>query len=63
MNKRHRELKHLLEVAARCNEPVAAWKFIQPMRCNLQKGHPGECNHRQSSAQMTNSDLSGRTYP
>jgi hypothetical protein len=29
----------------RCNEPVPAWKFTQPMRCNLEKGHAGECNH------------------
>lgn len=30
----------------RCNEPVAAWKFVQPMRCNLERGHEGECDHR-----------------
>ena len=29
----------------RCNEKVPAWKFVQPMRCNLEKGHAGECNH------------------
>lgn len=31
---------------ARCNQPVAAWKFVQPMRCNLERGHAGECDNR-----------------
>lgn len=30
---------------SRCNQPVPAWKFVQPMRCNLERGHAGECDN------------------
>jgi len=31
---------------SRCGQPVAAWRYAGPMRCNLARGHAGDCDNR-----------------